>query len=90
MKTCKSIIRAFFYIIGVIFVGEALHELYHWYFCGGTFVAGLAYIYDQWKVGTTWCAINNGAGGEIIPTFSEILWDIVFITLYFRKKRIDG
>lgn len=80
-----KIIKLIIYIIGVSFIGTVLHELYHFYLCGGEFLAGLAYIKNGWWVGATWCGNNSNAGGEIIPTVSEVLFDTYFIYQGLKK-----
>ncbi len=69
----------FFCLIGLFFIGSLLHELIHFFNCGGSFVAGLAYL-NGWYVANTWCE-RISYEREIIPTVLEVLFYIVFIGL---------
>jgi len=82
----RKIIDWFFYIIGVLFIGTLLHELYHWTFCGGDFVAGFYLKNGQPIVGLTWCATDR-LSGELLPTLTEVLFYIVFIFIKLKEVK---
>lgn len=70
------------YLLGLFLLGTTLHELYHFVDCGGSFVAGIAWLEERLIVGTTWC--ERGTSGELIPRIGEIgIW-VVGITLKVR------
>lgn len=78
-----KLIDWFFYIIGVIFCGNVLHELYHVAQCGGEWVAGVGNIQGEWFIGgATFCT----GGDELIPTTLEIAFYIYFLILRYRSR----
>lgn len=63
------------YLWGLYFVATVFHEGWHFYECGGSFVAGLAYL-DGWYYQTTWCELGRDSS-ELLPTTLEVLFYIV-------------
>lgn len=77
-----------FYILGAIIFLELLHELYHFYFCNGEFISGIGYFRGTLHFGgLTYCAKDNGGGGELIPTLTEIIF---FYFLIWGKIKNDN
>lgn len=68
------------YLLGLYFTGTALHELFHFYQCGGSFVAGLSYLQGEWYLGSAWCEIGRNTG-EWLPTTLEVLFYVVGIVV---------
>ena len=83
MKTFKVIDWVFF-IIGLAFFWTLWHETYHYLFCGGDFIAGFAYLNGESWLGATWCAIDNNAGWEVIPTTLEAF--LLALGIYAKVK----
>lgn len=78
----KKLFDWFFYLLGLIVFSSFIHELYHYSFCGGEFVAGFGFVKDRIVYGgLTWCAGNN-FGGELIPSILELL--IVISGIYLK------
>ena len=80
----RKIIDWTLYLIGLVVITSFLHELYHYSFCGGEFIAGLGYIKGKVVTGGyTWCAGSN-YGGEIIPSVGEIL--LIIAGVYLKGR----
>ena len=82
----KKIIDWGIYLIGLFVISSFIHELYHYSFCGGEFIAGFGFVRERivWG-GLTWC--HGYAGGEIIPSTIELL--ILVGGVLFKKLGVD-
>jgi hypothetical protein len=50
-----KIIEWIIYLIGVLFLGEFIHELIHFSRCGGPYLVGIYYTGQQTLFSSTWC-----------------------------------
>lgn len=79
----KKILDWTFYLLGLCLFAEFVHELIHYFNCGGEFISGLGYIKGRLiHGGLTWCAVENG--GELLPTIVELL--IINAGVYLKIK----
>lgn len=83
----KKVIEWLIYLTGLIVIVSFIHECYHYSLCGGEFASGFGFIKGEMlSGGLTWCATENSAGGELIPSLMEILLVLGGVGLKARKS----
>lgn len=84
MIQSNHMIDWFFYLLGITFFTEFLHELYHFSLCSPiAMVTGVLFQDNQWFVGGK--TICTQSSGEVIPTLLQILLFILLV-IYKLKK----
>ena len=78
-----KLIYRIIYVYGSLCLIILGHELWHYFECGGSFVAGVGYFKGEFITGATWCA--NGDSGEFIPYTISLLLFLLFA--YILKRR---
>ena len=75
-----------FFTIGVMFIATLLHEAYHYFECGGGFIAGFYYFPHNWGVGVTYC--QKGNSGEVVPYLISFIFVIIsgYIKMRYDNK----
>ena len=83
MKRIIRLIYGITYIFGASCLITLGHELWHYFECGGSFIAGINYINGEFISGRTYCA--NGGSGELIPRIISTVGFLFFAYILIKR-----
>jgi len=74
------------YLAGLLVITSAVHELYHYSFCGGEWVAGFGNIRGKSLFGGYTFCQHQSFEGEVVPTILEITLFLHGVLLKILKE----